>query len=38
VKAERPLDTKRWPKLGRYVAALLARPSFTGISDRKAAA
>jgi len=37
-KAERPLDTQRWPKLGRYVAALLARPTFSRISDRRAAA
>jgi glutathione S-transferase len=36
--AERPLDAKRWPKLGGYVAALVARPSFTGVSDQKAAA
>jgi glutathione S-transferase len=36
--AERPLDTTRWPKLGRYVAAIVARPSFTGISDRPAEA
>jgi glutathione S-transferase len=36
--AERPLDAKRWPKLGRYVAALVARPSFAGIGDRQAAA
>jgi glutathione S-transferase len=36
--AERPLDGKRWPKLGRYVAALVARPSFAGIGDRQAAA
>jgi glutathione S-transferase len=36
--AERPLDTKRWPKLGRYVAALTARPSFTGVDDQQVAA
>jgi len=36
--AERPLDAQRWPKLGRDIAALVARPSFNGISDRQAAA
>jgi len=36
--AERPLDAKRWPKLGRYVDALVARPSFSLISDHQAAA
>lgn len=36
--AERPVDAKRWPKLGGYVAALVARPSFAGVSDEKAAA
>jgi glutathione S-transferase len=36
--AERPLDTGRWPKLGRYVAALAARPGFARTGDRKAAA
>src|SRR4029077_13182022 len=25
-----PLDAKRWPKLGAYTAAVLARPSFVG--------
>jgi glutathione S-transferase len=36
--AERPLDTGRWPKLGRYVAALAARPGFARSGDRKKAA
>ena len=36
--AERPLDTRRWPTLGRYVAGVVGRPSFSGISDRPAAA
>lgn len=31
------LDAARWPKLTSYVAALHARPSFSGISDKKAA-
>jgi len=36
--AERPLDAKRWPKLARYVGALLARPSFAGVADQQVAA
>ena len=36
--AERPVDTKRWPKLAGYVASITARPSFQGVSDQKAAA
>ena len=35
---DHPLDAARWPKLGGYVAGILARPSFTGVSDDKAVA
>ncbi len=34
----RPLDAERWPKLGKYVASLLARPTLAQIRDQKAAA
>lgn len=36
--AGRPLDAARWPKLGGYIAALLARPAFARVTDQKAAA
>ena len=32
------VDTKRWPKLARYVAAVHARPSFKALIDEEAAA
>jgi glutathione S-transferase len=36
--AGHPLDATRWPKLGGYIAALLARPAFARVTDQKAAA
>ena len=33
-----PLDTARWPKLGGYIAGLMARPTLGQIRDQKAAA
>jgi len=33
-----PLDTARWPKLGHYLAGLMARPTLAQIRDPKAAA
>jgi glutathione S-transferase len=35
---EHPVDAKRWPKLTGWLDAVLARRSFQGISDEKAAA
>lgn len=35
---ERPLDAKRWPKVARWHADLLARRAFQGHSDEKKAA
>jgi glutathione S-transferase len=31
------VDTKRWPKLARYVASVLERPSFRGVLERERA-
>ena len=36
--AGKPLDAARWPKLGNYIAGLLARPTLGPIRDQKAAA
>ena len=36
--AGHPLDAARWPKLGGYVAGLLARPAFARVTDPKPAA
>ncbi|HEX7967744.1 MAG TPA: glutathione S-transferase family protein [Stellaceae bacterium] len=33
-----PVDAARWPKIGKYVASLLARPTLAQIRDQKAAA
>lgn len=33
-----PLDAARWPKLGNYLAGLMARPALGQIRDQKAAA
>jgi glutathione S-transferase len=33
--AGHPLDAARWPKLGGYVASLLARPAFARVTDPK---
>lgn len=33
-----PLDAARWPKLGKYLAGLMARPTLGQIRDQKAAA
>jgi glutathione S-transferase len=33
-----PLDAARWPKLGGYIAGLMARPTLGQIRDQKAAA
>ena len=31
--AGHPLDQKRWPRLGEYIAGLLARPAFAKVRD-----
>jgi glutathione S-transferase len=35
--AGHPLDAERWPKLGGYIAGLMARPTLGAIRDPKAA-
>ena len=36
--AGHPLDAQRWPKLGGYLAGLLARPAFARVRDPQGAA
>jgi glutathione S-transferase len=36
--AGHPLDAQRWPKIGGYLAGLLARPTFARVTDPKPAA
>jgi glutathione S-transferase len=36
--AGHPLDAQRWPKLGGYLAGLLARPAFAKVRDPREAA
>lgn len=35
--AGHPVDAKRWPRLGEYIAGLLARPAFARVRDPQAA-